>query len=259
MALATDVGRIVEREFWVYRRLWRSSLFTSIVSPLLFLLGIGVGLGGVIDERTSSVDGMSYLAFVAPGLLAASAMQMAGMNSLWPVMAGTTWSRFFHGIVATPVSAPGLFGGYVGWLGIRAAQQAIVFLACAALLGGVSSWWAVLAVPAAVLTALAFASVLAAYAATQQMDLTFPLVYRLGMMPLFMFSETFFPLEQLPEWLRPVAWISPLWHGVELCRAATTGTVPSWGRMLVHVVVLLGVVAAGWAWGTRTFTRRLTS
>jgi lipooligosaccharide transport system permease protein len=127
----------------------------------------------------------------------------------------------------------------------------------AAALGGVPSLWGVLAVPAAVLGAVAFAAPLAAYAATQDTDLTFPVIMRLGIVPLFLFSGTFFPISQLPAWIRPVSVVSPLWHAIELCRAATSGT-PRWAASAGHTAVLAGCVTVGWYWGRRTFSRRLT-
>src|SRR2546427_307245 len=104
---------------------------------------------------------------------------------------------------------------------------------------------------------LAFAAPLAAYAATQDTDLTFPVIMRLGIVPLFLFSGTFFPIGQLPPWLRPVSVASPLWHAIELCRQATTAT-PHWTAATAHTAVLIACVAAGWRWGTPPFARGLT-
>src|SRR5205807_7964236 len=143
------------------------------------------------------------------------------------------------GIVATPVTAADVYQGYVTWVAIRAAAAAAAFVAVAALLGGVMSAWAVLAVPAATLCAVAFVAPLAAFAATQTTDIAFGVVMRLVIMPLFLFSGTFFPVKQLPSYLRPVARFSPLWHAVELCRAANTGRVSSWPAVFVHVAVLV--------------------
>jgi lipooligosaccharide transport system permease protein len=252
------VLRVVEREAMVYRRLWRASVFTSFLIPVLFLVAIGVGLGGLVDQHNRSVGGVSYLHFVTPGLQAGMAMQLASAGSLWPVMAGTKWIRFFHGVVATPLAAPDLFGGFVIWSAVRSAISAAAFLLVAAVLGGVPSWWGIAALPAAVLTAVAFTTPLTAYAATQQTDFSFPIIIRLVVMPLFLFSGTFFPVSQLPGWLRPVAKVSPLWHGVELCRAATLGR----GQLepiVVHILVLVAITAAGWVWGRRTFSDRLTA
>jgi len=249
--------RVVEREARVYRRLWIGSAFSSFLIPVLFLAAIGLGLGGLVDQRNGNVGGVSYLHFVTPGLLGGMAMQQATGGSLWPVMAGTKWVRFFHGIVATPLRAVDVYGGHVVWSALRAAASAAVFLLVAALLGGVPSPWGVLALPAATLTAMAFIAPLAAFAATQDTDLSFAIILRLVIMPLFLFSGTFYPVDQLPGWLRPLSAISPLWHGVELCRAATLGRV-DWAAAAVHVVVLVAVIAVGWRWGRRTFTRKLT-
>src|SRR5437868_3095541 len=152
--MTAPVLRVVEREAQVYRRLWRGSAFTSFVIPLLFLAAIGVGLGGLVDQRTRQVGGMSYLHFVTPGLMAGMAMQVASAGALWPVMAGTKWVRFFHGIVATPLRASDVYGGYVVWSALRTATSAVIFIVVAGALGGVPSWWGVLAVPATVLTAM---------------------------------------------------------------------------------------------------------
>jgi len=249
---------VVEREARVYRRLWHGTVFSSFLLPLLFLGAMGVGLGGLVDQRNGGVAGMSYLHFVTAGLLAGTAMQGAAGQSLWGVMAGVKWIRFYHGIVATPLRASDVQGGYVLWTAVRTGLQSAVFLLVAALLGGVPSWWALLALPFSVLIAAAFAAVLTAFAATQQTDLTFPVIMRLGIMPLFLFSGTFFPVSQLPRWLRPLSRLSPLWHGVELCRQATVGRL-SWGADVVHVVVLVGVLAVGLAWGAATYSKALAS
>jgi lipooligosaccharide transport system permease protein len=241
----------------VFTRFWRGTAVAYLVTPLLFLVAMGVGLGDLVDKRSGAVGGVSYLAFVAPGLMVASAMQGAVGESMWPVMAGTKWVRVYHAMVATPVRPADVYVGVVGWAAARVAMGASAFLAVAAMLGAVRSPWGVLAVPAAVLCATAFAAVLTAWSATQDTDQRFPVVMRVGVMPLFLFSGTFFPVSQLPHWLRPVAALSPLWHGVELSRAATTGRFHA-GPAAAHVAVLVGCIAAGWLWGRRAFARTLT-
>jgi lipooligosaccharide transport system permease protein len=116
----------------------------------------------------------------------------------------------------------------------------------------------VLAIPAAALCAAAFAAPLAAFSITLDSDIAFPVILRIGILPLFLFSGTFFPISQLPRGLRPLADASPLWHGVQLARGATTGTLDL-GADIVHVLVLLACIGAGMLWGRRTFTRRLAS
>ncbi len=255
--MTPPVLRVVEREARVFRKLWRGSVFSSLVAPLLFLGAMGVGLGGLVDERNADVAGVSYLHFVAPGLLVASAMQATAGGSLWPVLGGFKWLRTYHGVVATPVPPAALYGGLVVWLSVRTAISATAFLVVASLLGAIPSWWGVLALPVAMLCAAAFAAPLAAFTATQDTDAVFPVIIRLVVMPLFLFSGTFFPTDQLPGAVRPLVALSPLWHAAELARAATTGRL-GWGS-LVHAVVLAGCVAAGVWWGRRTFSRRLST
>jgi lipooligosaccharide transport system permease protein len=249
--------RVVEREFQVWRRLWRGAAASMFLNPVLFLAAMGLGLGSLVDAHSGSVGGVTYLQFVAPGLLVASAAQLAAGESLWPVVAGVKWIRFYHGIVATPIRASDVFGGFVVWNAMRTMMSASVFLLVAALLGAIASWWGVLAIPVAALTAAAFCAPLGAFSITQETDFAFPIIMRLGILPLFLFSGTFFPISQLPNWLEPIAYFSPLWHGVALARAATTGDfafLPTVG----HVAALLAFVVVGAWFGVRTFTRRLT-
>jgi lipooligosaccharide transport system permease protein len=250
--------RVVEHQTQVFRKFWRSTLVTYIVTPLLFLLAMGKGLGGIIDHRSGPVGGVGYLHFVTPGLMVGAAMQGAVGESLWPVMAGQKWVRNYHAMIASPIRPVDVYLGVVAWATARVTIGATAFVVVASLLGGVVSPWAVLAILAAALTGAAFASVVTAFTATQETDLKFPVILRVGVMPLFLFSGTFFPVSQLPQGLRPIAAASPLWHGVELARAATTGR---WhlGPAVVHVAFLVACIAAGWLWGRRTFTRRLAS
>jgi lipooligosaccharide transport system permease protein len=249
--------RVVEHQAAIFRRFWRSSVTFYVLNPVLFLAAMGLGLGGLIEERTGNVDGVPYLTFVAAGLMAAGAMLGAAAESLWPIMAGTKWVRTFHAMVATPVRPVDVYSGIVAWTAARAAVGAAIFLAVAAVLGAVPSPWGIAAVPAASLCAAAFAAPITAFSATQETDARFPLIMRIGVMPLFLFSGTFFPVSQLPGALRPLSVISPLWHGVELCRGATTGSIGLWPAV-GHVAVLAACVAAGWLWGARAFTRKLT-
>lgn len=261
MATATarwPFTRAVEREIRVFRRLWRGTIFSTFLNPIVFLVAMGIGVGGMVDEHSGQVAGVSYLAFVVPGIMAASAMQTAAGDSLWRVLAGLKWMRFFHAMAATPLTPADVYAGKVTWTGMRIVMSATVFLGIAALFGGVLSPLGLLAIPSAVLTAVAFASVITAYAATQESEAKFSVVYRLGVIPLFLFSGTFFPVSQLPDWVEPVSRLSPLFYGVELCRMFTTGD-PRWIVALIDVAVLIGVVVLGWRWGTRSFTRRLTA
>lgn len=252
------LARAVEREMRVFSKLWRGTIFSTFLSPVLFLLAMGIGVGGMVDERSGGVSGLQYLAFIVPGIMAASAMQTAAGDSLWGVMAGMRWMRFFHGMVATPLRPADVYGGKVVWTGIRIALSSSVFLCIAALFGGVLSPLGILAVPATVLTAVAFSAAIAGWSAAQETEKNFPVVFRLGVMPLFLFSGTFFPVSQLPDWIEPISRLSPLYYGVDLCRMFTTGE-PRWIDALIDVAVLVAIAAVGWRFGTRSFTRRLAA
>jgi lipooligosaccharide transport system permease protein len=258
MALAF---RAIEREARIYRRLWRGNVFSSFVSPLLYLGAMGIGLGGLVDAHSSGVDGLTYLQFVTPGLLVATALQTIGGDSLWGVMAGTKWLRHYHAMVSAPLGPADVYLGHLGWTSARLTLTATVFLAVATVLGGVVSAGAILAVPVAVLAAASFGACLMAYAGSQEEDGNFGLIMRLVVLPLFLFSGTFFPVAQLPEPIQRLVWISPLWHGIELARAATTGRwyVLGVSGVLVHVGVLVGLLIVGAALGIRTFTRKLAA
>lgn len=248
--------RATEREVVVFRRLWRGSVSIAFVQPVLFLGAIGFGLGGLVEENQGDVDGVAYLAFIVPGLMAASAMLVGGGEALWALMGRLKWMGSYLAMVNTPISAADAYRGWLVWIALRTSIAASAFLVVGAVAGGIPSPWGVLAVPAVVLCAVAFAAPIGAFTAVQDNDFRFPIIMRLGLVPLFLFSGTFFPVAQLPDGIEPLVWLSPLWHGVELARSATTAD-PTW-LVLPHLAALIGLVALGARWGARAFTRRLT-
>ncbi len=256
--MTAPVMRVVEREALVYFRLWRGLAFSIFVQPALYLAAMGLGLGTLIDAHSGHVAGLDYLDFVAPGLLVASTMQLSVGEGLWPILAGVKWMKFFHGVVATPIRPAELYGGYVLWVALRSVLGSSAFLLIAALLGAVSSPWGLLAIPIAALCAAAFVAPIAAFAVTQDSDLSFPMIMRLGVLPLFLFSGTFFPISELPAGVRPFAVLSPLWHAVEVARHAMTGRFDGFADV-GHVAVLVACISVSALWGVRTFTRRLNA
>ena len=226
---------------------------------LSMVTAMGLGLGGYVDGSgggTEALGGLSYLEFLAPGLLAAAAMQSAAFEATFPIMGGLVWARTFHAMYATPIEPRDVAIGNLVWIGFRLTLIAVVFCAVIALFGAARSPLLVLAIPAAVLTGLAFAAPIAAFSATQRTPEKFNAVFRFGITPLFLFSGTFFPIESLPAFLQPVAWLSPLWHGVALTRGLALGTAEPLGA-LVHVVVLLAIFVAGTLVAIRTIGARL--
>jgi lipooligosaccharide transport system permease protein len=245
--------------FWLvnYRRTWRGTIYSSILNPLLYLGAMGIGLGTLVDKHgTGGIGGVSYLAFLAPGLLAAQAMQTAMGESTYPVLASVKWLKTYQAAAASPLRPADLFHGHLLFTAMRLAMNCVIFLAAMAAFGAVRSPWVLAAVPVAVLTGMAFAAPIDAYAVTREKDQGFAMLFRFGMIPMFLFSGTFFPLSQLPAWIRPLAYITPLWHGVALCRELSLGTA-TWASALGHIAFLAGVTAAGVYAGARTYRRRL--
>jgi lipooligosaccharide transport system permease protein len=243
--------------FTVYRRIWRSSAFSSVLGPLLYLGAMGFGLGSLVDRHgTAVIGGVPYLDFVAPAILAMQAMQSALAEGTFPVYGAVKWDYRYLAARATPLRPADIYLGHLLFIAIRLAMTSTIFLAIAAAFGSVPSAWALAALPAAVLTGLAFAAPIAAWAITVRRDTAFTYAFRFGMTPLMLFSGTFFPLSRLPGWLRVVAYATPLWHGVALCRAFTLGNV-SLGSVAIHVAYLLAMTGAGMYAGVRTYTRRL--
>jgi lipooligosaccharide transport system permease protein len=254
------VGRAVD--FWrvQFRRTWKGTWASTVLTPLGFLAAMGLGLGSIVDTgaRASTLGGVDYLDFIAPGLLAASIMQQATFESSYPVLGAIKWAKQYHAQLATPLRVRDALAGHLLWVAARLAISAAVFLVIMGLFGTFHSWWALLCLPAAVLTGMAFAPGIFGYSATLETDSGFALLFRLVIMPMFLFSGTFFPVSQLPDWLEPLAYAVPLWHGVDLCRDLALGTV-SWGSSLGHVGYLLLWVTGGFAIALRTFGRRLVT
>ena len=237
-----------------YRRAWRGTLTVAFLNPIFFLLSIGMLLGGLVDRGDADLGGLSYLEFVAPGLLAATAMQLGTQEGAFPVMAGLRWVRTYHGVVTTPVGVAELVAGLIGWAAARVIVAAVIFSAIAAGAGAFTSPLALLAPLAALLCGLAFTALLAAVASSSETHEILTAIFRFGILPLFLFSGTFFPIEQLPAAIQPVAWATPLWHGVSLCRDLAHGTAELWPSLL-HVGYLAGAIALG-AWLTVRFLNR---
>ncbi len=249
--------RVVEVAARGYARNWRGTTLVALLSPVLFLLAMGTGLGTLVDRGAGGdLAGGSYLAFLAPGLLVATAMQAAVAESTWPVRLGVQIQKTYLAALATPLSTGDLLLGLLGWVAIRLLAGSVAFAAAAIALGAIGAAGAAMAVPAAVLTGLAFAAPVAAWAATLQRDPPVVAVTRFVVVPLFLFSGAFFPIAQLPGALQGLAVAAPLWHGVELARAAALGgppALPPWA----HVAYLLAWVAGGTAIARWAFVRRL--
>ncbi|MDP8958880.1 MAG: ABC transporter permease [Actinomycetota bacterium] len=249
--------RVMEGHARVYRGTWKGSAVSTFLNPVLFLLAMGLGLGSLVDRSAGQADlGVSYLAFLAPGLLAASAMQAGAADGSWPVMAGIKWTKTYHAALATPVGNADLVAGHLMWVAVRLALTTVVFAVVTALFGAVAPLPGLLAVGPAILTGMAFAAPVTAYAARLKDEAGLSSLFRFGIVPMFLFSGTFFPVTQLPGWLQPLAYLTPLWHGVELTRGAALGIQPALAPV-AHVAYLLLWTAVGARLAVHNFRRRL--
>ena len=195
---------------------------------MLYLLSLGIGLGSIVNGRSGGQSlGTSYLSFLAPALIAATALQVAVGESTYPILyGGFKYQRVYFAMNATPLTARQIAGGVLAWIAARAAFSATLYLVVVACFGGIRSLGALLCVPIATLGAMALAAPIATYSATVETERGgFAAIFRFLVMPMFLFSGTFYPISSLPDWGQALAWLSPLWHATELARWASLGLV----------------------------------
>jgi lipooligosaccharide transport system permease protein len=247
---------VIVEGFWTwYRKGWRATAVSSVVQPLLFLVALGVGFGSQVQPGAAT-GGLRYLVYLAPALLVATSVQIAAFESTYPVLSGFKWQGQYIAVTSSPITPGQLVGGLFSWLGIRMASAGAVYLGIAALLGAVSGPAVLVTLPVALLTGLAVAACVTAYTATVEREESFPGLFRFIVLPMTLFAGTFFPVGSLPVWIRPLAWITPLWHGTELARDATFGWLRFWPTV-GHLAYLLAMFGLG-AWlAVRHFRTRL--
>lgn len=251
--------RTVEWKLALYRHVWRANLVSSFLQPLLYLLAIGLGVGTFVDRNAGSTEvlgGVSYLAFLGPALIATTAMMLCTIESSWPVMDGFKWNRCYQAMAATPISSGDIVVGHALWLALRCLLAGSMVALALVWFDETRSWGLVPAVASSVLCGVAFGMPLAAWAATREGEASFPAIQRFIVVPLFLFGGAFYPLSQLPATVRPIGYATPLWHGVELSRGLTLGTLELW-RGIGHAGYLsLWVVAGSWI-AARCYRERL--
>lgn len=247
-------------DYWrtVYRRTWKASVFSSFLNPLLYVLAMGVLLGGFIAADPDRLEGApTYLAFVAPGLLAAQCMQMGIGEVTYPVMSMVKWQKVYFGMAATPLRPLDLVNAHLGFVLFRTATTSVVFALVLApfgvyssVLGAVGAWLG------ATLTGLALGAPIYAYSVGAASEQMFSLVFRIGVLPQFLFSGAFFPIGNLSPTLETLARVTPLYQGVDLTRMIALGTWQT-GPALVHLAYLAVLLVAGHALAVRRLGRRL--
>ncbi|MBP3037287.1 ABC transporter permease [Arthrobacter sp. zg-ZUI100] len=239
-------------------------LMTAVGTPLVYLFGMGVGLASLVDTSGAAFDAgngtsVSYLSFVAPALLATAAIMVASEENTYTVMGGFKWHRTYYGPNASPLSSGQLVDGHLIGFSVRLLITTGTYFAFLLAFGAVdrpaTAW---LMIFTAILGGVAFGLPLMAFSASLEEDKgQFAMVQRFIVMPLFLFSGTFFPLESLPGAIRWIGWISPLWHSTELGRILSYGYVEPPALTAVHLAYLLLLAVAGWLLARRNFTRRL--
>ncbi|WP_145951228.1 ABC transporter permease [Micrococcus luteus] len=249
-----------EHQLRSMRRYGAVLLVGALGEPVLYLLAMGLGLaqlmGGGMPQ--DALGGVSYVAFIAPALLASGALMTASVEFSYPVMGGFQWQRTYYAAQVTPLSPAQIALGHLVAVSLRFVFQAAVFLLVMLAFGVVSSPWAWVQVLTATLGGLAVGAPIMAFAASLREDKgQFATLQRLVVMPLFLFSATFYPLEALPVWLRWIGWLSPQWHAAQLGRVLSYGMAEPVWLTVVHVAFLLAL-ALGGAWlAVRIYTRRL--
>jgi lipooligosaccharide transport system permease protein len=231
---------LVLRNYIVYRDAWKLFL-TGFLEPVFYLFSIGIGVGALVDGFDVGGREVSYAAFVAPGMLAASAFNGALLDSTYNVFFKLKYDRLYDQMLATPLSTADVARGEIAWGQLRGGSYSAMFLLVMLAMGLIESWWALLALPAALLIGFAFSAVCMAATTWMKSWQDFDKI-TLIQLPLFLFSATFFPVD---TYSAPVRWIvecTPLYRGVVLCRELTLGSV-SWASLVsVAYLVAMGVV-----------------
>jgi lipooligosaccharide transport system permease protein len=251
---------VAEHHIRIWRRYLGVNIASAIGTPVMYLFAFGVGLGVLVNANAGpgGVDGVSYLVFIAPALIATAAVTIASDEFTYPVMQGFKWNPIYVGMHAAPISARQVVDGVIIFVALRIFATTLVYFLIMAAFGAVPLLTGLLTVPIATLTGIAFGAPLFAYAAAQREDRgQFAVVQRVLVLPLTLFSGTLFPLEQLPVFLQPIGWASPLWHGAELGRVASyAADRPGW-LVVVHLVFLLALALGGWRLTVRIVRKRL--
>lgn len=251
---------IYEYQVLVYRRIWRASISSRLLMPLFFLLSMGIGLGTLVNKANGGIqvgDRMvPYLLFVVPAILAVQSMTTGMGESSWPVLGAIKFFGGYHAMLATPARVIDILKAHVAYVATQVAIAAAIFMVVAGVFGGLPSWSALWCLPVSVLLGVAFTTLVVALTARLEDDGGFNVLFRLGQTPMMLFSGTFFPISQLPGWMQPLAWFTPLWHGVEANRALALGT-GSLPGVFGHLAALVGFAVLGWVLALRGLQKRL--
>ncbi|HVM25868.1 MAG TPA: ABC transporter permease [Candidatus Limnocylindrales bacterium] len=257
MTVLAASGRVWQRNWLVYKRLWHRSIAFGFLQPVLFLTAMGIGVGALLStDDLAAFGGFPYIDWLGPGLLAAMAMQTATFESTYPIMNKIMWGRNYEAMLSTPLTTRNLVIGELFWVAFRIGTLAAVFLIVLTAFGITRTPFAILAVPVAMLIGTAFSSCLVAFTATQRNDVGFSAIFRFVINPLFLFSGTFFPLSRLPDAIEWIAWATPLFHGVELIRGLVLADL-NLAAAPFHLAYLLAMLGIGVTLADRKLRQRM--
>ena len=245
-SLNTAPFRLVERNAMAWRHMWWV-IASGAFEPIMYLLGLGFGMGALVGGIEVNGVEIPYRNFVAPGLMASAAMNGAVFDTTFNFYFKLKRQRVYDAVLNTPVGLGDIVLGELGWSVARGALYALFFLVTLAALGLATSWWVILTLPAAVLVASMFAAMGIASTTYIRTWTDFDFI-QIAILPMFLASTTFFPLSTYPGWARPIVQITPLYHGVDLIRDLSLGTV-GWSD-LGHVAYMLAVGAACVRWAS---------
>jgi lipooligosaccharide transport system permease protein len=243
---------VTTRNARLFGKHFKGSLLPQFLDPLFYLVALGFGLGTYI----ASINGVPYREFIAPGLVASSAMWAASFECTYNVYFRMNETRLYDAVLSTPIEVPDLVAGDLAWGAVRAALYGTVFLCVVAAFGLIDSWWALAIPPLLVIGGLCFATV--AYTFTSlipRIDL-YSYFFTLGITPMFLFSGIFFPFNRLPGFAEVIAWFTPLYHLVQVTRAMATGPGPI---VLLHLAWLAALSVLLFAIPVRAVRRRLVA
>jgi len=243
LSAAGALSVLVQRNYITYKHAWKLFL-TGFLEPVFYLFSIGIGVGALVEGFEFNGEPIAYAAFVAPGMLAVSAFNGALMDSTFNVFFKLKYEKIYDQMLATPLTTADIARGEITWGQLRGGAYSAAFVLVMWAMGLISSWWALLALPAALLIGFAFSAVCMGLTTYMKSWQDFDKI-TLAQLPMFLFSATFFPLTVFPTWLRWVVEATPLYRGVVLCRELTTGSI-TWASAVSVLYLLVMCVAGLW-------------
>lgn len=231
--------RVWQRDLTIFSKFWKAALFPNLIEPFFYLAALGLGLGAFVED----INGQDYIYYIAPGLLASNAMFAASFEATFNTFVKFRIDKVYDAIISTPVNAEDIVFGEYLWSGTRATLYGSAFLLVLALLGLITSWWALLLPPFIFLLGLMFSVMGMLFTSLIQSIDFYAYYFTLIVTPMFLFSGIFFPLDDFPSPVPQLAWFTPLYHAVNVCRALATGPSPAVILDLLWIIVFTAALS----------------